>query len=167
VTEAPPAPAGTEVVPVPVPAADGAAPEEPPAPPGSVSFNFNGPTGTKVGRVFTLKLMAQSDEPVGSLPLKVGFDGTVFQVVKVTEGDFLNQGGAQSSFTSEIDPRGEIAISGSSSGATSGVVASITFRTLAHADNPVIQLLSATPVAASGRAIEAKADVKTTMHVAN
>jgi general secretion pathway protein D len=50
----------------------------------------------------------QSEQPITSVPIAVGFDTRVLQVVGVAEGDFLKQGGAQTRFSSRVDPAGHI-----------------------------------------------------------
>ncbi len=115
-----------------------------------VQLTWQGPDQIKLGEVLALQLTMQSDTPVTGLPLTIGFDNKVLQIVSVTDGGFLKQGGAQSSFTSRIDPNGQILITGTRTGdggATApGTVAIINFRTLMPSDATRIQLLSVAPV---------------------
>jgi general secretion pathway protein D len=102
----------------------------------------------------------QSGQPVTSLPLAITYDDTILQPSGVTEGNFLKQGGAQTSFTSKIDAGGQILITGTRNdkgGATgSGNFASINFRSLAPANSSAIQLLTVAPVGVGGSAIPAQ-----------
>jgi len=120
---------------------------------------WQGPTQMKVGDTLTLQLVMQSDQPITSLPMAVGFDNRVLQVTGITEGDFLKQGGAQTSFTSRVDPNGQILMTGTRTGdggaTNASSVATITFRALAPADASRIQLLTIAPVGLAGRSIAA------------
>jgi general secretion pathway protein D len=175
-----PAPAPSATVPaqtvvpvaVPVPATDNppAAMTDNQAATGGMSLSWAGANSSRVGNNFVLRLNANSSATLSSLPITVGFDSAVFSVVAVNEGDFLKQGGAQSNFTSQIDPGGQILISGSSiggSGASSGTVASITFHTVAPSAGSMIQVLSAAPIDNEGHAIDAKVTANTTVRVDN
>lgn len=123
----------------------------------TAQLRWQGPAQVKAGSTFALQLTMQSDQPVTSLPVAVGFDSQVLQVVGVTEGDFLKQGGAQTSFSSRVDPSGQILVTGSRSGAggatVPGTVANINFRALVPADAARIQLLTVTPVGLAGRSV--------------
>ncbi len=74
-----------------------------PTPP---QMQWQGPPVVRVGENFSLQLVLRSDQPIASVPLALGFDPKQVQVVSVTEGDFLKQGGAQTVFTSKIEPSG-------------------------------------------------------------
>lgn len=117
-------------------------------------LRLQGPADAKAGETFSLQLTMQSGQPVVSLPVALGFDNRALQVVGVTEGDFLKQGGAQTNFSSRVDPSGQVLISGTRSGeggaTMPGTVASVSFRTLAGADSAQIKLLAATPVGPGG-----------------
>lgn len=121
---------------------------------------WQGPDKVKVGDVFAVQLTMQSGQPVMSLPLAVGFDARSMQVVSVTEGDFLKQGGAQTNFSSRVDPSGQIVLtvtrSGDSGATGSGVVATVNLRATAAASADArVQLLTVAPVAQGGKAVSA------------
>jgi general secretion pathway protein D len=113
--------------------------------------------------------MMQSNQPVTSVPLAIGFDTQAFQVVGVTEGEFLKQGGAQTSFTSRIDPSGQVQITASrpaDSGATTlGSVAILSFRALTAVNASNIQLLTIAPVGIAGVTISASLPPPQTIQV--
>lgn len=136
---------------------------------GPAQLNWQGPTQLKVGDTFTSQLMMQSNQPVTSVPLAIGFDTLAFQVVGVAEGEFLKQGGAQTSFTSRIDPSGQILITASRSGDTGatvlGSVVTLTLRALAAIDASHIQLLTIVPVGTAGQAISAPLPPSQTIQV--
>jgi general secretion pathway protein D len=122
-------------------------------------LHWQGPAMAKVGDTVTLQLAMQSDKPITSVPMAIGFDKRILQVTDVAEGNFLKRDGAQTKFTKRIDPNGQIlmtAIRISDGGATlpDNLVA-ITFRTLAPADASAIQLLTMTPVGLNGIAVSA------------
>jgi general secretion pathway protein D len=137
----------------------GGAGEASPAPDAAL-MSWQGPTQVKVGESVAMQLMMQSTQPVVSVPMAVSFDARVFQVVSVAEGDFLKQGGAQTNFTSRVDPSGQILITGTrsgDSGATApGAMAIINLRVLA-APSPEarFQVLTVAPVVLGGKSISA------------
>lgn len=137
--------------------------------PNSVPFHWQGPEQIKVGSTFSLQLTMQSDQPITSLPIAVGFDNTVLRVAGVTEGDFLKQGDVQTSFTSRVDPTGQILMTGTRSGAGgatgSGVVANINFLALTPADASRIQLLTVAPIGLGGRSVTVPLPVPHTLQV--
>lgn len=125
---------------------------------GSSQLRWQGPTQLKVGDSFALQLLMQSDQPVVSLPMAVGFDAKALQVISVTEGDFLKQNGGQTSFTSRVDPNGQILMTGTragDSGATVlGSIATVNFRAVAATNSETqIQLLTISPIALGGRGV--------------
>lgn len=123
----------------------------------TAQLRWQGPTQAKTGEAFAVQLMMQTDQPVVSLPMAVSFDNRVLQVVSVNEGEYLKQGGAQTSFSSRVDPNGQILMTATRSGdggATApGVVATINFRALTAADSSRIQLLTVAPVGLGGRSV--------------
>ena len=127
---------------------------------GTAQLRWQGPTDLKVGDSFAVQLMMQSDQPIVSLPMAVGFDARVLQVSSVAEGDFLKQGGAQTSFTSRVDATGQVLMTGTRAGDTgataSGAVATLNFRVVG-ASNPEtrLQLLTISPIVLGGRSITA------------
>jgi general secretion pathway protein D len=135
----------------------------------NAQLRWQGPAQMKVGDTLSLQLTMQSDQPITSLPMAVGFDNRVLQVTGITEGDFLKQGGAQTSFTSRVDPNGQILMTGTRSGdggATNAAsVATITFRALAPAETSRIQLLTIAPVGLAGRSIAAALPLPHTVQV--
>jgi general secretion pathway protein D len=131
----------------------------PPAAVGAAAqLRWQGPTALKVGDTFAVQLMMQADQPIVSIPLAVGFDPRALQVVSVTEGDFLKQNGAQTSFTSRVDPNGQILMTGTragDSGATAlGAIATVNFRVVAATSPETrLQLLTVSPIVLGGRGI--------------
>lgn len=121
----------------------------------AAQLRWQGPSEAKVGEVFSVQLIMQADQAIVSLPIAVGFDNRTLQVVGVTEGEYLRQGGAATNFSSRVDPNGQILMTAARSGeggaTATGVVATISFRALTAADSSRIQLLTATPVGMGGR----------------
>jgi general secretion pathway protein D len=129
-----------------------------PAATGPAALRWQGPPTARVGDTFAVQLVMQSDQPVVSVPLAIGFDARMLQVTSVAEGDFLRQGGAQTSFASRVDPAGQILLTGTRSGETGasamGVLATVNFR-VAAATSPEtrIQVLTVAPVGLAGRSL--------------
>ena len=127
---------------------------------GPATLRWQGPTQLKIGDTFALQLMMQSDQPIVSVPLAVGFDPRLLQVTSVVEGEFLRQGGAQSSFTSRVDPNGQVLITGTRAGETGATalaaVATINFRVGAASSTETrVQLLTIVPIGLGGRSVAA------------
>ncbi|HEY8102397.1 MAG TPA: secretin N-terminal domain-containing protein [Burkholderiaceae bacterium] len=132
-------------------------------------LQWQGPTQVKKGDAFSVQLIMQSDIPVNSLPLIVGFDNTALQVTSISEGIFLKQGGAKTNFTSRVDPSGQILITDTrtdTGGATSpGTVATINFIAIAPTNSTRVQLLSAAPIDLSGRAVSTSLPVPQSIQI--
>lgn len=127
---------------------------------GGASLRWQGPAQVKVGDIFAVQLVMQSDQPVVSVPLALSFDPRVLQVTSVLEGDFLRQGGAQTNFTSRVDLNGKILATGTRSGetgaTTTGVFTTVNFRaTAASLPETRVQLLTAAPIGLGGRSVTA------------
>jgi general secretion pathway protein D len=127
---------------------------------GAATLRWQGPSQLKVGDTFALQLLMQSDQPVVSVPLAVGFDPRMLQVTSVLEGDFLRQGGSQSSFASRVDPNGQVLLTGTRAGETGATalatLAVINFRVLAAVTPETrVQLLTIAPVGLGGRSVAA------------
>lgn len=121
---------------------------------------WRGPAQLKVGDAMALQLVMQSEQPLVNLPMAVQFDSSVLQATSVVEGDFLKQNNASTSFTSRIDPSGQILITGSragDSGATgSGTIATVNFKVIgAGKPQTSVQLLTMSPIATGGRGLNA------------
>ncbi|SBT06107.1 GSPD-related protein [Candidatus Accumulibacter aalborgensis] len=123
---------------------------------GSAQLLWQGPTQVKAGETFALQLVMQADRPVVSLPLAIRFDPRLLQVADVSEGGFLKQGGAQTSFSYRVDPGGQVLLTATRSGnggATApDAIATLTFRALA-AGAAHIDLITIAPVGAGGATI--------------
>jgi general secretion pathway protein D len=126
----------------------------------AAQLRWQGPTALRVGDTFAVQLLMQADQPVVSIPMAIGFDPRVLQVVSITEGDFLKQNGAQTSFTSRVDPNGQILMTGTragESGATTlGNIATLNLRvTSAATPEARLQVLTVAPIALGGRGVTA------------
>ena len=124
----------------------------------NAQIKWQGPTQLKVGDVFAVQLVMQADQPVVSIPLAVGFDTKTLQITSVVEGEFLKQGGAQTSFANRVDPSGQILITGTRSGETGatapGVFATINLKAIAASNTGSrMQLLTISPVVLGGKNI--------------
>ncbi len=125
---------------------------------GGTTFAFQGPTQAAIGSSFTLSLLIQPDQPVTSIPFAIGYDPRLLEITAVTEGDFMRQGGAASTFTSRVDAaQGRVfatATRGSAGGAaTTGILATLTIRALAEAGSASVQLVAASPIGVGGSSV--------------
>ena len=138
------------------PAVGALAPAAPPPAatvPGAVSLSWQLPAQVKVGEQFTAVLRLSSQGPLRGLPLLLGFDPQLLQLVQAQEGDFFRQAGGSTLFNQRSDPaQGKLFVSTvrqNPSGADAGVNGSgnvllVSFKAL-KAGSGKLQLLSATP----------------------
>lgn len=139
----------------PMPAAAGAASGGSPiAAPGNVTLGWQAPAQVKVGEQFSAVLETNSQQAIRGMPLLIGFNPQVFQVVGVQEGDFFKQGNGQTSFSQRIDPvEGKIFVAlvrQSSAGAGAGIngrgsLVTVNLKAVKAASGAKVQLLSASP----------------------
>jgi len=128
----------------------------------SMYIEWMGRTQLKVGDPFEVQLIMESKQPVTAIAAAIGFDTRALQVVGVSESAFLKQGGAKTTFFSQVDPSGQISFQGarlpgtsSSDAMTPDVIATIHFRALAPSDGALVKLLSMTSTDAAGRTLTA------------
>lgn len=119
-------------------------------------LRWHGPDSARQGRTIELQLSYQAEQAINGLPVVVGYDPRVLEIVRVEEGDFLKAQG-QTVFNAQVE-NGQIAIHSllsSSSGAKGqGMLATITARVLdARAGQTQLSLLSASPQALDGRSL--------------
>jgi general secretion pathway protein D len=135
---------------------------------GTAQLQWQGPSQVAVGNTVQVTLLMQATQGVDSVPLTLGFDAGKLQVVGVSEGPFLRQGGSPTSFSSRIGS-GNITIadtSSSSIGATAqAAVATVTFRALAPTSATEVRLISAAPLSVSGTPITAAAPAPLTLQL--
>lgn len=138
-------------------------------PPVDTILRWQGPPQSKKGETFSIQLLMQPDQPIMRLPLAIGFDNKALQVVSVAEGDFLKQDGAQSTFTSRVDPNGQILLTGTRSGnggaVKPGVVATIGFRATEPMEATHIRVLTISPSDVAGRPISVPLPAPHTMQL--
>lgn len=79
------------------------APAEPAAP-GTATLNWQAPAQVKVGEQFSAVLRVTSQAALRGMPVLLGFDPQVLQVVNVQEGNFFTQSSGQTNFSHRIDP---------------------------------------------------------------
>ena len=120
-------------------------------------LHFQGQQKVAVGDTFLVQVTMETDQTITSLPVAIGFDNKVLQVAGITEGNFLKQGGAQTNFSTRIDPNGQILMTGTRTGGTGTTaaadVANITFRAIAPATDSKVQILTVAPVTSLGRSL--------------
>ncbi len=125
----------------------------------TVTLRWDAPGAVRAGDNFSVTVLARGDQPVTALPVVLSFDPQVLQVVGVTEGAFLRQGSAATSFTSQIDPAGQVLVTTSRGGGTGAVGEASAFTlSLKVLSRPAsgqtgLQMVSAAPVGLQGRAM--------------
>jgi general secretion pathway protein D len=120
---------------------------------GNVSMAWQAPAQVKVGEQFSAILKVKSQQALRGMPLLVGFDPQVLQVVSVLEGDFFKQGNSQTNFSQRVDAaQGKVFLAlvrqgtGNDAGINgAGGLVTVTFKALKAAPAAKLQLLSATP----------------------
>jgi general secretion pathway protein D len=127
---------------------------------GLTQLRWEGPTQVTAGDTFSVQLSMQSEQPVAAVPLVIGFDPKVLQLVAVTEGGFLKDGGASTVFSQRVDANGQITITATradkATGATSpGVVATLTMKAIStsSATETALRALNVTPKGLAGQVI--------------
>ena len=133
---------------VPVPTADPAA--APGAP--QVLLAWSAPTEVRAGEQFTAVLNISAQQPIQGIPVVVGFDPKLLQVVGVEKGAFIGQGGAQTTLTKQVDvAEGKVSATVMREGSAvsgQGALLQVTFKALAPSDYASVQVLSASPIPA-------------------
>ena len=122
--------------------------------PTGASFVWQAPAEVKVGEQFSAVLRLNSQQALRGMPVLLGFDPQVLQVVNVQEGDFFRQGNGSTNFSQRIDAAaGKVlatSVRQSGSGLDPGVngsagLVTVTFKAVKAAPASKVQLLSATP----------------------
>lgn len=125
-------------------------------------LEWMGRTQLKVGDPFEVQLILESQKPIAGIAGLLSFDNRALQVVSVSESDYLKQGGAKTTFISEVDPTGKISFRGAritdnGSGGAKGpdIIATIHFRAIAPSDGALVKVINIAPVDAAGRTVSA------------
>jgi general secretion pathway protein D len=133
------------------------APQEPPGP---TRLQLRGPDSVKVGDIFTVQLFAQSSEAPANVALTIAFDSSSMQLLSIVDGDYLRQGGGQTTISTRADQTGQLSASLTRSGGTSGTAAgtllNLTLRAGSPAEAARLQLLSVTGTTPQGQTIAAE-----------
>ncbi|MFM0498513.1 cohesin domain-containing protein [Paraburkholderia caledonica] len=119
-------------------------------------MTIEGPPQAKTGDSVNVSLSMSADQPVASASSIVSFDATKLQFVGVTEGDFLKQGGAPTSFSSRVNP-GQVQLSDSVQGglgaASTETYAGSSFRALAPVSQTSVKITPGSVVGLTGTPI--------------
>jgi general secretion pathway protein D len=138
----------------PAPGAVTGAPAPAAAVPAGASFVWQAPADVKVGEQFSAVLRLNSQQALRGMPVLLGFDPQVLQVVNVREGEFFKQGNGRTSFSQRVDAAaGRVlatSVRQSGNGLDPGVngsagLVTVTFKAIKAAPASKVQLLSATP----------------------
>lgn len=110
----------------------------------ALALSWQGPGEAKPGDTISLTLNAQSVQAVSRMGLLVSYDPAVFKAVDVTEGDFLKQNNAQTTFSKTIDQasgqiRVDLAEIGPAGTSGSGGVVTLAFEAIAaHPQSQIV-----------------------------
>jgi general secretion pathway protein D len=122
-------------------------------------LQWQGPAQVKVGDNFAVQVLLSSDQPVTGATLNIAFDNKVLQVVGITEGEFLKQGGVQTTFSSRADANGQLVISnnrvGNGGATTQATLATVAFHAVAPTVATSLQVVATVPTAGTGLALPA------------
>jgi general secretion pathway protein D len=133
------------------------APAAPAAPPAAGStqtllFDWSAPPEVRVGEQFTAVLNLSALHAIEQLPVLIGFDPKVLQVVSVEEGTFMAQGGGRSTFSQQVNlSDGKLTATAVREGTAvsgQGSLLQVTFKALTPAESTQLRLLSASPAPA-------------------
>jgi general secretion pathway protein D len=126
---------------------------------GSVGVSWQGPAQVKVGEQFTAVVKVSSQHALRGMPVLLGFDPKVFQVVSVQEGDYFNQAKGSTAFSQRVDAaQGKIFVAAVRQSANasdagingSGALVSVNLKAIKPAPAARLQVLSATPEPLAG-----------------
>jgi len=121
----------------------------------AVVLSWQGSGQAKLGDTISLTLNAQSAEALSRLDLLLNFDPTVLRAIDVTEGNFLRQNNAQTTFSKAIDQAGgqilvDIAGTGPDGASGSGSAVTLSFEAIAEHPRTQITVGRAAPSAPGG-----------------
>ncbi len=120
-----------------------------PAMNGYVALAWQGPQQVRSGDQFGLVLSAHSGALRSGMHLSIAFDPEFVQVTDVMEGDFLRQGGGQTTFFNRVDPiAGRVFVTAARQGAAinaAGPLLTVSLKAVRQVSQTKIQLLSVTP----------------------
>lgn len=138
---------------------------EPVAAAGNVNVTWQGPAQVKVGEQFTAVLKLTSQQALRGMPVLLGFDPKVFQVVSVQEGDYFNQAKGSTMFSQRVDAaQGKIFVAlvrQSDAGINgSGALVRVNLKAIKATPAARLQVLSATPEPAALLALPVEHSVR-------
>jgi len=123
----------------------------------NAAMSWQGPTTARAGETFALQLTMQTEAPIVTLPLVISFDPKVIEVVGVTEGTFMRDGGVATTFSSRVDPSGQVIVSitrqATTGASTLGNVITLNLRGIAAADSTRIQMDNVAGIGPLGRSV--------------
>lgn len=118
-------------------------------------MTIEGPAQVKVGDSVTVAVTMQADQPLTSASTTLNYDTTKLQFTGATEGDFMKQGGATTSFSDRVVQGGQLILADSVTGgvgaSSQGTFAVLSFKALAAAAQTSIQAQPGTIIGVSGQ----------------
>lgn len=138
---------------------------------GTVALRWDGGSSLRSGETIDLRLQARSDSALTALALMLAVDPSVLQIVSVTEGSFMKQGGATTTFTSQADASGVVLVSGTRNTAAGALAEApmftITLRAVGRpaSGQTLLQVTSASPQGLQGRTLATQLPAPLTLTV--
>lgn len=119
-------------------------------------LDWSAPATVRAGEQFTAVLNISALQAIDQIPLMIGYDPKLLQVVSVEQGPFMAQGGSKSSMAKQVNlTEGKIMATITRQGSAisgQGALLQVTFKAMAAAEEARIKLLSAQPGPSAGPA---------------
>jgi general secretion pathway protein D len=116
-----------------------------------------GPLQVRAGQAFSVDLMVEPRKNIVTLPLAFGFDPTALQVVSVTEGELMKQGGAITQLESRVDAGGQVLVTigraGNVGASAAAKALTLNLRALSTSRTTTLQVLTVAPQGEGGGAL--------------
>ena len=128
-------------------------------PVGPVQVNWRSPTAARRGDVITVSLLVRSDQPLSSIPMVIGFDPRVFQIIDAREGEWSREAGTAVTLSIAMTTSGQLRLVPSRAGGVGvrgeGVVATLRLKVAPDAPTGVtsVQLRSMSPIGAGNQSL--------------
>lgn len=111
-------------------------------------LSWRGQAQVKVGSTFAVELWAQSAQGLTVIPVALGYDPTVLELVSADPGDFMAKAGTSGAFSKRADPasgqiRAVITASGPPGAAAEGALLRLVFKGLAVSDGTPLTMSEA------------------------
>ncbi|CAB1369758.1 General secretion pathway protein GspD [Denitratisoma oestradiolicum] len=136
---------------------------------GNTSIEWSGPDKVRIGETFSLAISIQPGEAITGIPYAVGFDPKSLELISITSGEFLKQGGAVTHFSSRVERvGGQVFATETRPGGSAvhpGILATLSFKAISPAKASPIRIQALSPIGIGGRAIVPQSLPATTVSI--